>query len=224
MISYENLKALQTLYKSKLLGIKYVDDIVLQSPDIPPENTMTTPSDLPLLRTTVSSCHLCGLSKSRKIVQTGVGNTSARLMIIADIPTIAENNEGPMQGKSAKKLQEMLTFIELTAKDVYYTHMVKCLPLPGQQPSPQELTTCKPYVQREIELVQPKLIVTLGQLSYNYLTNDSTAYHSVVGELQSYHGYTHISIYSPTFLLRNPSFETEMVNYMKKIQGFLCEN
>ena len=112
---------------------------------------------------TASACQLCALSQSRKNVVFGVGNPSARLMFIGEAPGADEDRLGePFVGRAGKLLDKILAAMKLTREDVYIANILKCRPPANRNPSDDEAKACIPYLHRQIEIIQPDLLVALG--------------------------------------------------------------
>ncbi len=222
MISYQHLKQLKELYLLKATGTRYVDPIVIEHSEVQDQEML--PEDITSLHNVISGCHLCDLSKSRSAVQVFHGAADAELMIVSDFPTMAENSEGAYAGKSGKVLRDMIVnVLEIAVEDIYFTHLVKCMPLGGKAPVENEVLSCKPFLQQQIETVNPKLIVALGELSYNYLTNDKSDFGKIKGKILPFHGYNLITIDHPKFLARNPSAKKDTFKDLILIKKFLCD-
>jgi uracil-DNA glycosylase family 4 len=169
------------------------------------------------------NCHLCELSKSRQNVVFGEGNENAEILFVGEGPGANEDAQGsPFVGKSGELLTKMIeNVLELTREDVYIANIVKCRPPGNRTPTSDEAYTCKPYLLKQIELIRPKLIVTLGGTAYQYLTEDSTPITKIRGTIHKQEEYTIIPTYHPSYLLRNPSAKKEVFEDLKKIKALL---
>jgi DNA polymerase len=105
--------------------------------------------------------------------------------------------------------------------EVYIANIVKCRPPGNRVPTPSEAHTCQPFLLKQIELIKPKLIVTLGGTAYHYMTGDETGITKVRGTLHQQNGYTLIPTYHPSFLLRNPSAKKEVLEDLKKVKALM---
>ncbi len=117
----------------------------------------------------VSSCTLCELHHSRKNAVPGEGPVNSEIMFIGEGPGFHENEQGrPFVGAAGKFLEELLSKIGLKREDVFITNVVKCRPPKNRDPQPEEVETCtKTYLDRQIQAINPKVIVTLGRFSMN---------------------------------------------------------
>ena len=122
---------------------------------------------LPEVAAEALQCVACGLHETRTKVVCGIGNPDARLMFIGEGPGFQEDRQGiPFVGPAGKLLDSLLDSIDMSREDVCIANMVKCRPPENRDPAPPELAACAKYLDRQIELVDPKLIVTLGRFAF----------------------------------------------------------
>src|SRR3954451_14649722 len=115
-------------------------------------------------------CEKCKLSKTRTQVVYGVGNPNADLMFIGEAPGRDEDVKGePFVGRAGQPLTDIIKAMKLTRDDVYIANVVKCRPPENRNPEPEELEQCRPFIRRQIEIIQPKVIVTLGRFALQSL-------------------------------------------------------
>jgi DNA polymerase len=216
----ERAAVLSTLYRLKSFGYEYIDPINFNQ-----AATRHLPSDIHTLKKTALNCTLCSLSKSRKNVVFGEGNTDASVMFIGEGPGAVEDDTGrPFVGRSGELLTKMIENVLLIKRsEVFIANIVKCRPPKNRAPTPQEAEVCIPYLFKQIELIDPAVIVALGSTSYKYLTNDSTNISKVRGEVVAFQDRKLIPTFHPSFLLRNPSAKREAFNDMKLVKQ-LIEN
>lgn len=123
-------------------------------------------AELAKLNEEVRACPLCDLSKTRKRAVPGEGPVDAEIMFIGEAPGYHENEQGrPFIGQAGRFLDELLASIDLDRGKVYITNVVKCRPPNNRDPLPHEIEACAPYLDRQIALIKPKVIVTLGRFS-----------------------------------------------------------
>ena len=220
MKNLHNALLLKQLYQLKELGYKYTSEEPFSEDD---KNLLELPSSLQALKAQALNCHLCSLSKSRNQVVFGEGNVEADVMFIGDAPLEIEDNEGkPFLGRGGEMLTAMIEkVLGLSRQSVYVTNLLKCHPLANKEVHESEYHTCKAYLFKEIELVQPKVIVTLGEKAYHYLTNDVTALKEIRGTVMQKENYAIVPTYHPSFLLKNPSLKKEVFGDLKKVRGLL---
>ncbi len=120
--------------------------------------------------TEISVCTLCPLWKSRKNAVTGEGNPKARIMLIGEAPGFSEDVQGrPFVGAAGKFLETLLSENGLSRGDVFICNIVKCRPPGNRGPKPLEVETCTPYLERQIQIIRPEFVVTLGSCSTAYV-------------------------------------------------------
>ncbi len=215
-----NALLLKQLYQLKNLGYKYTSEKPYSKED---RELLELPNSLQALKKQAQNCHLCSLSKGRNHVVFGEGNPQADIMFVGDVPLEIEDNAGAIfLGRGGDMLTAMIEkVLNLSREQVYITNLLKCHPLLTKEVHESEFHTCKAYLFKEIELVNPKVIVTLGDIAYHYLTNDFTALKEIRGRVLQKDGYSIIPTYHPNFLLKNPSFKREVFFDLKRIKNLL---
>ncbi len=221
MKNLRNALLLKQLYQLKQLGYNYTNITAYKEDEL----DLSLPNTLESLQKQAQNCHLCELSKSRQKVVFGEGNPHADLLFIGEAPGATEDSSGkPFTGRSGELLTKMIeNVLQISRSDVYITNIVKCRPPNNQVPTPTQAHTCQPYLLKQIELIKPKLIVTLGATAYHYLTGDETSITKIRGILHPQNGYTLIPTYHPSYLLRNPSAKKEVFEDLLKVKE-LMEN
>jgi DNA polymerase len=161
--------------------------------------------DWQLLRETARACAACGLCRQRKQAVFGVGHASAPWLFIGEGPGADEDEQGdPFVGQAGKLLDGMLAAVGIArGREVYIANVVKCRPPGNRTPTPQEALACAPLLDRQIELVRPKLIVALGRTAATRLLGTDASLASLRGRLHSYKGTALVVTYHPAYLLRN---------------------
>jgi DNA polymerase len=219
MKNLKNALLLKQLYLQKEIGFCYTSAL----PYSDNEPNLSLPHSLQELKQQANNCHLCQLSKSRTNVVFGEGNEDAKLMFVGEGPGATEDSMGkPFVGKSGELLTKMIeNVLLLKREDVYIANIVKCRPPNNRTPHEEEAYTCLPYLQKQIELINPQIIVTLGATAYRYLTNDTTAITKIRSTIHTQNGYKLIPTYHPSYLLRNPSAKKEAFEDLKLIKSLL---
>jgi DNA polymerase len=214
----ENLLKLKHLYSLKLSGEEYFSGYQKEF-----KVDSILPNNLSSLRDICINCHLCNLSKTKRNVVFGNGNQNSDIMFVGEAPGESEDNQGyPFIGRAGELLTKMIeTTLPLKREDVYISNIVKCRPPNNRTPSLEEAETCKPYILKEIEIVNPKIIVALGKTSFSYLMEDDRAISKVRGKVFDFMNRKLIPTYHPSFLLRNPSKKREAFNDMQLIRSLL---
>lgn len=153
----------------------------------------------------VADCRACGLCEARKQAVLGVGDRQADWLFVGEGPGAEEDERGePFVGQAGKLLDAMLAAIDLRRdQNVYITNSVKCRPPGNRTPEPAEIAACHPYLERQIALLQPKLIVALGRPAAQTLLGREVKIADVRGQLLDYRGIPLIVTYHPAYLLRN---------------------
>ena len=218
MRSFQNLLILQNLYRLRSLGFSYSDPIALNH-----KNVTELPNNLDFLNEIISQCHLCDLSKSRTQSMLGFGNKSAKVMIVDAYVSMSEDEQNSYYiGRSGTSLKNMVEkVLMMNINDVYITHAVKCKPLGSKEPSKSEFDSCKAYLFKQIELIQPKVLIALGEEAYRFITDDNIPFEQIRGEKINFSTFTLVPIYHPTFLLRNPSLKKETLHDLNKIKSLI---
>jgi len=181
------------------------------------------PSDVNALHSQMAQCHLCDLSKHRQRVLTGFGNANAKIMFIDAFPSMVEDESGDsFSGRSGSSLEKMITqVLGLSLNDIYLTHVLKCRPSHHHTILDSELSSCKPYLFKQIELINPEIIVTLGELAYNSLIKGDNSFEQARGQKIPYEGRIIVPLYHPSHLLRNPSLKKctmdDLINIKKHL-------
>jgi DNA polymerase len=157
------------------------------------------------LRAGVASCDACMLCRDRKQAVLGVGDVNADWLFIGEGPGAEEDERGePFVGQAGKLLDAMLAAIDLKrGEDVYIANAVKCRPPGNRTPQPEETAACWPYLERQIDLLQPKLIVALGRPAAQTLLQAEVKVGESRGRLFDFRGIPLIVTYHPAYLLRN---------------------
>jgi DNA polymerase len=156
------------------------------------------------LAATVAACRKCRLCEARKQAVLGVGDRSADWLFVGEGPGAEEDQRGePFVGQAGKLLDNMLAAIDLKrGEDVYIANAVKCRPPENRTPAPEEAAACRPYLERQIELIRPKLIVALGRPAAQTLLQTEIKIAAARGKLHDYRGIPLIVTYHPAYLLR----------------------
>ncbi len=181
------------------------------------------PKDLVQLKEIVLNCNLCNLSKTRTNVVFGEGNPNSKIMFIGEAPGREEDIQGrPFVGRSGEMLTKMIENVLFLKRDeVYISNIVKCRPPQNRDPQIEEVESCKGYLLKQIEIINPKIIVTLGRIAFKYLLNDETPITKARGKIYNFKGIKVIPTFHPSYLLRNPSKKKEALRDLQFIKEFL---
>jgi DNA polymerase len=163
--------------------------------------------DWPELKAMVHDCTACKLRAGCTQTVFGVGDEKAEWLFVGEGPGADEDAQGePFVGQAGKLLDSMLAAIRLKrGSNVYIANIVKCRPPNNRNPEPDEIATCLPYLQRQIALIRPKIIVALGKTAATSLLGRDATLGSLRGTVHDFHGTPLIVTYHPAYLLRSPA-------------------
>ncbi len=173
------------------------------------------------LETMVSACTRCGLCKGRNRTAFADGSAGADLMFIGEGPGADEDREGiPFVGAAGQLLTKIIGAMKIKREDVYIANIVKCRPPRNRNPEPDEAAACLPYLERQIELVAPKVIVTLGAVPLRFML-DQKGIRRLRGNWLEYKGIPVMPTFHPSYLLRVPDAKRDVWNDMQQIMARL---
>src|SRR5210317_128315 len=162
--------------------------------------------DWPELRDCVANCTRCELSESRTNTVFGVGNQQADWMIIGEAPGAEEDRRSePFVGRAGQLLDQMLLAIGQSRDKVFIANILKCRPPHNRDPKPAEAEACRQYLERQIELIQPKIILAVGKIAAQNLLGSDDPVGRMRGRPHDLGGIPLVVTYHPAFLLRSPS-------------------
>ena len=155
--------------------------------------------------TDVAACTACGLCRTRNKTVPGVGDVHAQWLFVGEAPGAEEDARGePFVGQAGRLLDNMLVALGMKrGENVYIANVLKCRPPGNRTPSPLEVESCRPYLDRQIALIRPTLIVALGKSAATTLLNVDATIASLRGRVHRYQGVPLIVTYHPAYLLRN---------------------
>lgn len=159
------------------------------------------------LRSQVARCTQCALHQGRTQTVFGVGNINADWMIIGEAPGMEEDRQGePFVGRAGQLLNAMLEALGLQRQQVFIANILKCRPPDNRDPRPEEVAACETYLQQQIDLIKPKIILTLGRVAAQNLLKDDTPIGRMRGQLYEYPApqVPVVVTYHPAYLLRSP--------------------
>ncbi len=162
--------------------------------------------DWPELRHCVANCTRCELSGSRTNTVFGVGNSEADWLIIGEAPGAEEDRRGePFVGRAGQQLDQMLFAIGQSRENVFIANILKCRPPDNRDPKPAEAAACREYLERQIELIQPKIILAVGKIAAQNLLGTDDPVGRMRGRPHDLGGVPLVVTYHPAYLLRSPS-------------------
>jgi uracil-DNA glycosylase len=174
--------------------------------DVPAQEVSAAPT-LEILRQEVAGCALCEeLASTRTQTVFGVGNPQAQLCFLGEAPGADEDRLGePFVGRAGQLLNKILTACKLRREDVYILNMIKCRPPGNRNPLPQELSNCRRYLERQLELIQPEYICCLGAVAAQSLLETTASIGRLRKIVHRYRDAKVVCTYHPAYLLRNPA-------------------
>jgi DNA polymerase len=219
----ENINELISNLKTYLEYLKGMGIVSLPASEMkadePGQSTMITLEDV---RKELGDCKRCKLHRGRKTIVFGEGNEKATLMLIGEGPGYDEDVQGrPFVGKAGQLLTKIIQSVNLSREEVYIANIIKCRPPQNRNPEPDEIQSCHPFLMKQIEAIQPKIICALGTFSAQTLLKTETKITALRGKLFDLEGIKVIPTYHPAFLLRNPDKKREVWEDMKKIVELL---
>jgi DNA polymerase len=175
-----------------------------------------------LIRETIGDCTRCKLHKGRTNIVFGVGSVKAQLVFVGEGPGRDEDIKGePFVGRAGKLLTQMIEAMGLRREDVYICNVVKCRPPENRLPEKDEITTCSPFLFRQIDVIRPKVICCLGSCASQTLLQTTQGISRFRGEWFDFRGSKLIATYHPAYLLRNPNAKGEVWKDLQKVMAVL---
>jgi len=188
------------------------------SENIPEKVTQSEILTLADVRNELGDCKRCKLHRTRKTIVFGEGNEKATLMFIGEGPGYDEDVQGrPFVGKAGQLLTKIIQSINIQREEVYIANIIKCRPPQNRNPEPDEIESCNPFLMKQINAIQPKVICALGTFSAQTLLKTDAKITAIRGKIYDLEGIKVIPTYHPAFLLRNPDKKREVWEDMKKI-------
>lgn len=176
-------------------------------------------NDMLALKKAVESCEKCPLHNTRNKVVFGTGHWEAPILLIGEAPGFEEDKSGvAFVGKSGQLLDKILLACNFTRDEhVFMSNIVKCRPPQNRTPSIAEQAACLPYLEKQIELIKPKIIVTLGATALKGLLGENLRISRVRGNWKLWQNYLVMPTYHPSALLRNPNLKRDAWDDFKKV-------
>ena len=188
---------------------------VAPAPPLHSRNADPASLDWPALRQAVAECRACGLCESRSQTVFGVGHPQAHWLVVGEAPGEQEDLSGePFVGPAGHLLDNMLAALRLgraeggdaaPSQRVYIANTLKCRPPRNRNPTPAELAQCEPFLARQIQLLQPRIILAMGRFAVDVLLRSGDAIGKLRGRVHQYQGVPVVVTYHPSYLLRNPA-------------------
>ena len=182
------------------------------------------PSSLEEIREEIGDCQRCKLCQARTHIVFGVGNSQADLMFVGEAPGADEDAQGiPFVGRAGRLLTKIIEAIDLEREQVYIANILKCRPPGNRDPEPDEVATCEGFLFKQIEAIQPKVVVALGRHAAQTLLRTRTPISQLRGRFFQFGNRLLLPTFHPSFLLRNPGAKREVWEDMKLVRKKLRE-
>lgn len=192
------------------------------APPVAPPEPARRPAELAAVAAEAAACTRCRLCEGRASVVFGAGNPSAELMLVGEAPGAEEDRQGlPFVGPAGELLTRILAAIDRTRDEVYVCDVVKCRPPGDRDPQPDELAACREYLERQISLVRPRVIVALGRTAAQALLGSDEPIGRLRGTWHRVHGIDTLVTYPPAALLRNPALKRPTWEDMQQVRDHL---
>jgi uracil-DNA glycosylase family 4 len=174
------------------------------------------------IRDDLGECTRCKLHTTRNKIVFGDGSAKADLVFVGEGPGRDEDAQGlPFVGRAGKLLTQMIEAMGLQRKDVYICNVVKCRPPENRLPEPDEIKTCSPYLLRQLDAIDPKVIVCLGACSAQTLLETNRGISHFRGQWLDFRGRKLMATYHPAYLLRNPAAKADVWKDLQKVMAVL---
>lgn len=176
------------------------------------EQTSSEFADLEAVRAELGDCRRCRLCEKRTNIVFGVGNPEARVMFIGEGPGADEDAQGiPFVGRAGKLLTDIITKgMGLSREDVYIANVVKCRPPNNRDPEADEMSACMPFLEAQIAVIHPDVIVALGRVAVQALMGHPVQITKFRGQWTNFKGVALMPTFHPSYLLRNPSAKRQV--------------
>lgn len=233
LLKYSGVEHLFTTFKDFSLKVNSLSidptqneassQIICPVPDVKKNQILDDDLGLLKIKENISDCNKCPLSKSRIKFVYGEGPQSSQIMIIGEAPGAEENITGrPFVGEAGKLLTKMLEAIQLDRNQLYICNAVKCRPPANRTPNPQELNTCFPYLDQQIRIIKPKVILLMGKVAIHTLLKKEDKI-DIIRQNQPYQ-YQNIPVwttYHPSALLHKPELKKLAWIDLQKFRDYL---
>ncbi len=179
-------------------------------------------SELVELQMSLTDCQQCRLASGRTQVVFGTGNPRASIMFVGEAPGFYEDRQGePFVGAAGKLLNELLGTVGLTRQDIFIANVIKCRPPNNRDPLPDEIETCKPFLLKQIELIQPRLVCTLGNFATQTLLERKVGITKVRGRMIRLAHFVVFPLLHPAAALHQGNLRTPLKEDFQKLKQVL---
>ena len=201
---------------------KSAPSVQLPAPPVPDTISASGAAALAALAVTVEGCTRCRLAQGRQKIVFGSGNPEADLMFIGEGPGAEEDRQGlPFVGAAGELLTKIIQALQMQRDDVYIANVVKCRPPGNRDPQPDEVAACRGFLERQIELVNPRVIVILGKVAAQTLLGNESPIGQMRGQWYQVRGIPTMITYHPAALLRNQALKRPTWEDMQQVRDRL---
>ncbi len=181
------------------------------------------PADLEAVRAWIGDCTRCKLAPTRKNIVFGQGNAHAELMFVGEAPGADEDEQGlAFVGRAGQLLTDIIEKgLKIPRKDVYIANTLKCRPPQNRNPEPDEVLACQPFLEKQIALIRPKVLVGLGKFAGQWLFKSMEPISRLRGRVGDHDGIKVVATFHPAYLLRNPAAKKDVWEDMKTVLRLL---
>ncbi len=177
---------------------------------------------LEAIRADIGDCQRCKLSEGRQNIVFGQGHPQAQLMFVGEAPGADEDEQGlAFVGRAGQLLTKIIEAIGMTRDEVFIANVIKCRPPQNRNPEPDEITTCQPFLEAQIQAIRPRVLVGLGKFGAQWLLKTAEPISKLRGRFGDYQGIAVMPTYHPAYLLRDPSKKKEAWADMQSVRDFL---
>ena len=174
------------------------------------------------VREELGDCSRCPLHRTRRNLVFGEGSAGAKLVFVGEAPGEEEDNQGrPFVGRAGQLLTKIIGAMGLAREDVYICNILKCRPPGNRNPKEDEITTCEPFLLKQLEAINPEIICALGTFAAKTLLRTDSPISAIRGKFHDYHGRKLMPTYHPAYLLRNPDAKKLVWEDVQKIMKIL---
>ncbi len=174
------------------------------------------------VRKELGDCQRCPLGRVRTNLVFGEGNRKAEIVFVGEAPGRDEDVQGrPFVGRAGQLLTKIIIAMGLKREDVYICNILKCRPPGNRNPRPEEIITCEPFLVKQLQAINPKVICALGTFAAHTLLKTDVPITVLRGKFHTYHGIQLMPTYHPAFLLRNPAAKKQVWEDVQKIMKLL---
>ena len=195
-------------------------DIFTAKDETPSFDPAAKQTALAELAADVAACRLCKLHDGRTQTVFGAGNSNANLVLIGEAPGVEEDRQGlPFVGRSGQLLTEILKAIGFAREDVYICNILKCRPPGNRDPEREEVNSCEAYLQRQLEIIEPRIILCLGRVAAQTLLGTTATLGALRESVHFYAGIPVMATYHPAALLRNAHMKRPCWDDVRKVRA-----